>query len=59
MLSKNAAGIVILIASLIGLDVSESDVAGLISAMGTIVSFGLMIWNQVERGDIKWFFFKK
>lgn len=59
MLSKNAAGIVFLFASVIGLDLAESDVAEFISALGTIVSFGLMVWNQVDRSDTKWFFFKK
>ena len=59
MLSKNAVGLTLLLVSFAGLDVSESDVVGFLSALGTIVSFVLMLWNQLDREDIKWFFFKK
>lgn len=58
-MSKNAAGIVALFLSVIGLEVTEDSIMEVISAVGTIVGFGLMIWNQLGRPDVKGFFFKK
>ena len=58
-ISKNAAGIVILILSLFGIEVGEDTILELIGALTTVVSIGLMIWNQADRPDIKGFFFKK
>lgn len=58
-LSKNAAGIVVLILSLLGVEVGEGTIIEFISAMTTVISIGMMIWNQVDRPDIKGFFFKK
>lgn len=57
--SKNGAGILILILSLFGVELSESSVVDLISAIGTVVSVGLMIYNQVTRDDVDRFIFKK
>lgn len=57
--SKNAAGIVGLILSLFGLELGEDTIIELISALTTVVTIGLMIWNQLDRPDIKGFFFKK
>ena len=58
-ISKNAAGIVVLILSLLGVEVAEDTIFELIGALTTVVSVGLMIWNQLDRPDIKGFFFKK
>jgi hypothetical protein len=59
ILSKNAIALFILVASLVGIDISESDVMALISALGTIVSIVLMVYNQIDRKDTTYFFFKK
>jgi hypothetical protein len=59
MISKNAAGIVVLLASVFGLELSEDSIVEVIAAIGTVVSFALMIWNQVGRSDVEGFFFKK
>lgn len=59
MISKNAVGLVVLLFSVMGVEVNEGDAMELISAFGTIVSFGLLIWNQVGRSDVAGFFFKK
>lgn len=59
MISKNGAGILILILSLFGVELSESYAVDLISAIGTVVSVGLMIYNQVTRDDVDRFIFKK
>lgn len=58
-LSKNAAGIVVLILSLVGVQVGEDTIVELIGALTTSISIGLMIWNQLDRPDIKGFFWKK
>lgn len=58
-ISKNAAGIVVLILSLLGVEVGEDTIIEFIGALTTVISIGLMIWNQLDRPDIKVFFFKK
>lgn len=58
-LSKNAAAIVVLIGSLFGLELGEDTIVELITALTTVVSILVMIWNQLDRPDIKGFFFKK
>lgn len=59
MISKNAAGLIILALSLAGIEITEEMALQVISAVGTLVSFGLLIWNQLGREDVKNFFFKK
>lgn len=59
MLSKNGVGLVGLVLSIFGLEVSESQIIEVISALGTIVSFALMVWNQLDRKDVKHFIFKE
>lgn len=59
MISKNAAGLVLLALSVLGINVTEADMMQVISALGTLVSFVLMIVNQWNRPDVKGFFFKK
>lgn len=58
-ISKNGAGLLILLLSLLGVNVVENDAIEFLSALGTIVSFVLMIWNQLDRKDVAKFFFKK
>ena len=59
MLSKNAVGIALLLVSLFGLDISESQVVDFVSAAGQVISFALLVWNQIDRKDVSWFFWKK
>lgn len=58
-MSKNAAGIVVLILSLVGVEVGQDTIIELIGALTTVISIGLMIWNQLNRTDVTWFFWKK
>lgn len=58
-MSKNAAAIILLALSVFGLESSEQDVMELVSAIGTLISFLLMIWNQANRPDVQGFFWKK
>lgn len=61
-ISKNGTGIAVLfvsLASLFGLEIEIDSAAEVIAAIGTIVSFCLMIWNQIGRPEVKAFFFKK
>lgn len=55
-LSTNAASIVVLAFSLFGFEVSEAQVADVISAVGILVAFYGLIRNQVARRDSKGFF---
>lgn len=59
IISKNAVALLILLASLVGVDISETDIMAFVSSAGTIISLLLMIYNQLNRKDTKWFFFKK
>ena len=59
MLSKNAAGLIILLLSVLGLEANAQGVVEVISAIGTVVSFALLIWNQINRPDVHNFIFKK
>lgn len=61
-LSKNGAGIATMIVSLaamLGLNVDIDTVKEAVAALGTLVSIGLMIWNQKTRPDVKGFIFKR
>ena len=58
-LSKNGIGLIILILSTIGVTVAEADLITTVSTVGQLVSGILMIWNQVTRGDVSSFLFKK
>lgn len=58
-ISKNGAGIVVLVLSLLGVEVAEDTVVELLAAIGTVISIGLMIWNQVSRPDVEGFLLKK
>lgn len=58
-ISKNGTGLFILALSIFGFNVSEEQVIDLVTAIGTIISFTLMVYNQMERRDVSGFFFKK
>lgn len=57
--SKNGVGLIVLLLSLIGMSVSESDLMITISTIGQIISGILMFWNQYTRHDVAHFIFKK
>lgn len=58
-MSKNAIALVLLALSTIGINVAETELLEVVSAIGTLISFGLMVWNQIGRGDVDHFFWKK
>lgn len=58
-ISKNGVALIVLIATLFGLDVPQQAVESGIEGILAFVSLLLMIWNQLDRPDIKGFFFKK
>jgi hypothetical protein len=58
-ISKNGVGIVVFLLSYIGINVGEDTILEFISAVGTIVSFALLLWNQLGRADVAKFFFKR
>jgi hypothetical protein len=57
-ISKNGVGLVLFILSVFGLEASESEVQTLIAGVGHVVAFGLMIYNQYTRRDVKGFLWK-
>jgi len=58
-ISKNAIALVVLALSVIGVNVAEDSLIELISAVGTIISFALMVLNQIQRRDVMSFFWKR
>lgn len=59
IISKNAVAIIVLFLSFIGLEVTEDGLLEVVSAISTIVSFTLMLLNQISRKDTFAFLFKK
>lgn len=59
IISKNAVAIIVLFLSFIGLEVSEDGVLEVVVAVSTIISFAMLIWNQVKRHETFAFLFKK
>jgi len=57
--SKNGVAIILLLATLLNLDIDEALAENIVSAIMLLISVGLMIKNQLERGDIKWGLFRK
>lgn len=51
-MSKNAVGIILLLASLWGLDVPEKMIEDAVAGVSTVVSLALLIWHQLGRPDI-------
>ena len=58
VVSKNGIALVIFALTYVGLDVSENQIVEVISAVGQIVSFVLLVSNQIDRPDVKGFLFK-
>jgi hypothetical protein len=58
-MSKNGVGLFVLALSLLGVEVSEDAVMQVVTAGTTIISFALMVWNQVQRKDVTLFFWKR
>ena len=58
-LSKNGVGLVVMVLSLLGVNVAESDMLTTISVLGQLVSAGLLFYNQFQRDDVDKFIFKK
>lgn len=56
--SKNGVGLVLLVLSWAGLSASETDIQEFIAASGQVVSFLMLLWNQIDRKDTKWFLWK-
>lgn len=59
LLSKNGVALIVLFLSFLGLEATEEGIVELVSAVGTVVSFFLMLWNQLDRRDVDKFIFKK
>ena len=60
MISKNGVGILLMFMSFIGLETDEDTLTHFISAIGTCISFFLMMYHQViERPEVHNFLFKK
>jgi len=59
MLSKNGAALIVIALSYLGIEAMENDIVNVISAVAQIVSFGVMILNQLGRRDVVGFIFKK
>jgi hypothetical protein len=59
VVSKNGVALIVMVISLLGGDVSETDLATTVSVIGQIVSIALMAWNQYARPNVKNFIFKE
>lgn len=59
MISKNGIGLIIMVISLLGGNVSEAALATTITTIGEIVSVILLTYNQYARSDVDKFIFKK
>lgn len=59
MISKNGIGLIIMVISLLGGNVSEAALTTTITTIGEIVSVILLSVNQLRRGDVDKFIFKK
>jgi len=58
-MSKNGIALLILALSTIGVNVAETELIEFLSALGSVLSFIMMVWNQYQRTDIDSFFWKK
>lgn len=59
MISKNGIGLIIMVISLLGGNVSEAALTTTITTIGEIVSVILLAYNQYARQDVDKFIFKK
>jgi MFS superfamily sulfate permease-like transporter len=58
-ISKNGVALILLLAMLFNLDIDEVLAESIVSAITLLVSIGLMIWNQIDRKDLRWGLFRK
>lgn len=58
VVSKNGVALLIFALTYLGLDVSENQIVDVIAAIGQIVSFVLLVVNQIDRPEVKGFLFK-
>lgn len=59
VVSKNGIALIMFALTYVGLDISENVVLDVIAAVGQIVSFVLLVANQLERKDVKGFLWKR
>jgi hypothetical protein len=59
VVSKNGVALLVFALTYVGLDISENMILDVISAIGQIVSFVLLVANQLERKDVKGFLWKR
>ena len=63
MISKNGLAILIMatemILSAFGIEFEPGSVAKAVEGGVLLVSFLLLVWNQITRRDVDWFIFKK
>lgn len=58
-MSTNAIALVIMALSLIGVNIEENTLTEVLSAVGTLISFAMMLRHQLQRSDIDLFFWRK
>jgi hypothetical protein len=58
-ISKNGVAIAVLVLGWLGVDVSDNMVLEFVGAVMQVISFVLLVWNQIDRKDTFGFFFKK
>ena len=58
-ISRNGVALILLLAMLFNLDIDEVMAESIVSAITLLVSIGLMIWNQLDRKELKWGLFRK
>lgn len=60
--SKNGLGLLVLVVeavlSAIGIEFEPGTVAKAVEGAAVVAAFILMAWNQFDRENVKWFFFK-
>ena len=58
-ISKNGVAIAVLVLGWLGVDVSDNMVLEFVGAVMQVISFVLLVWNQIDSKDKFGFFLKK
>jgi hypothetical protein len=61
-ISKNGAGLaafIVLAFGYFGVELETDSVVDLLAAAGLFGSAAMSVWNQLNRQDVKWFFWKE
>lgn len=61
-ISKNGAALatlLVLVFGYFGVELELQSVVDFLAAAGLVISTGLAILNQINRADVKWFFWKE